>query len=73
VPPLEVQITVTGRVGSTLLETVEPNLDITVTPPHTVVRVGSDRMDDLVRLLRALQRLDVEVDRVTPTTCTPSG
>jgi hypothetical protein len=73
VPPLEVQITVTGRIGSSLLETVAAGLDVTVTPPHTVVRVGSAQVDDVVRLLRALQRLDVEVDRVTSPACTRSG
>jgi hypothetical protein len=71
-PPFEVQITVTGRV-STLLESVFADLDSEVTSRHTVVRVGSSGVDDVVRLLRTLQQRDVEFDRVTSAACTRRG
>lgn len=72
-PPFEVRITVTGRVGGTLLESAFADLDTEVMPRHTVVCVGSDRVDDVVQLLRALQHRDVAFDRITSPICTRSG
>ena len=72
-PPFEVQITVSGRVGGTLIESAFADLATEVTPRHTIVRVGSDQVDDVVRLLQALQHRDVAFDRVTSATCTRSG
>lgn len=72
-PPFEVRITVTGRLRGTLLESVFADLDTEVTPRHTVVRVDSDQVDEVVRLLQALQHRDVAFDRVTSPACTRRG
>jgi hypothetical protein len=63
VPPFEVRITVAGRVGP-VLESAFGDLDAEVSLRHTVVRVGSGRMPDVLRLLRVLEERDLEFDRI---------
>jgi hypothetical protein len=73
--PLHVEVRVRGRLAGDLLALVD-DLGPRVVPRHTVLTVGSDGADEggdegpdaggLTRLLTALDRAGVELDRVLP-------
>jgi hypothetical protein len=71
-PPFAVRIRVNGRVGP-VLESVFADLDAEVSPRHTVVAVESGSVPDVVRVLRALEEREVEVDRIVGSICTRRG
>lgn len=68
----EVQITVSGRVGPALRSALA-GLDPVLTPRHSVVHLGPGGVDEVVRLLRAFEERDVELDRIVSSTCCTRG
>jgi len=59
-----VEITVKGRVGAATQAAVG-FLDVEVVPRHDVVVVPSGKLSDLLAALAVLERLGVEVDRIS--------
>jgi hypothetical protein len=64
---LSVEITITGRIGA-VLQAALCDLEVSVVPRHSVVTTGAVDLDELVRLLRALEQQGVDLDRIVRAT-----
>jgi hypothetical protein len=60
---LRVQITVSGRLGPSILAAV-PGLEASLVPCHDALIMQNARAEDLLELVRSLEAARLEIDRI---------